>query len=73
MKENQYEGSHFDMFLKEFGLFNVIWVYRSIFFFLNKQKIKVYYSFCSLQMSKGYWLDNTIFFSFFFNYRWVKI
>jgi len=54
MKENQYEGSHFDMFLKEFGLFNVIWVYRSIFFFLNKQKIKVYYSFCSLQMSKGY-------------------
>jgi hypothetical protein len=54
MKENQYEGSHFDMFLKEFGFFNVVWDYKLILFFLERKKIKVYYSFCNLQMSKGY-------------------
>jgi hypothetical protein len=65
MKENQYEGSHFDMFLKEFGFFNVVWDYKLILFFLERKKIKVYYSFCNLQMSKGYWLNNAIFFQFF--------
>jgi hypothetical protein len=38
MKENQYKGSHFDMFLKEFGVFNVVWVYKLIFFFEKNKK-----------------------------------